>query len=157
MDRRIDVDRARRDAKALLRAARAGDPEALARLRSDREPCLADAQHAVARGLGERSWPALVARVDAIGRELLDAARAGRAEDVYRLLEAGAPPNAREPESGDSALHLAAAHGWLDTLDYLVGKLQTRYGILKDEAERQADEWIAKLPVAEATAKGAHS
>jgi len=121
MDRRIDVDRARRDAKALLRAARAGDPEALARLRSDREPCLADAQHAVARGLGERSWPALLARVDAIGRELLDAARAGRAEDVYRLLEAGAPPNAREPESGDSALHLAAAHGWLDTLDYLVG------------------------------------
>ena len=85
------------------------------------EPCLADAQHAVARGLGERSWPALVARVDAIGRELLDAARAGRAEDVYRMLEAGAPPNAREPESGDSALHLAAAHGWLDTLDYLVG------------------------------------
>jgi uncharacterized protein YjbJ (UPF0337 family) len=41
--------------------------------------------------------------------------------------------------------------------ELLVGKLQTRYGILKDEAERQADEWIAKLPVAEATAKGAHS
>ena len=121
MDRRIDIERARRDAKALLRAARAGDPEALARMRSDREPCLADAQHAVARGLGERSWPAMVGRVDALGRELLDAARAGRADDVYRLLEAGAPPNARDPESGDTALHLAAFHGWLDTIDYLVG------------------------------------
>jgi uncharacterized protein YjbJ (UPF0337 family) len=27
----------------------------------------------------------------------------------------------------------------------LVGKIQERYGILKDEAEKQADEWIAKL------------
>ncbi len=27
----------------------------------------------------------------------------------------------------------------------LVGKLQERYGILKDEAERQVDEWIAKF------------
>ncbi len=88
---------------------------------SDRAPCLADAQHAVARDLGERSWPALVERVDALGRELLDAARAGRAEDVYRLLEAGAPPNARDPESADTALHLAASRGWLDALDYLVG------------------------------------
>ena len=123
MDRPVDIERARRDAKVLLRAARAGDPEALARMRSDREPCLADAQHAVARGLGERSWPALVERVDGLGRDLLDAARAGRAEDVYRLLEAGAPPNARDPDSGDTALHLAAFHGWLDALDYLVGWL----------------------------------
>jgi GNAT superfamily N-acetyltransferase len=121
MDQRIDIDRARREAKALLRAARAGDASALRRLRSDRGPCLADAQHAVARGLGERSWPALVERVDGMGRELLDAARAGGAEDVYRLLEAGAPPNARDPESGNTALHLAASRGWLDALDYLVG------------------------------------
>jgi uncharacterized protein YjbJ (UPF0337 family) len=27
----------------------------------------------------------------------------------------------------------------------LVGKIQERYGILKEEAERQVDEWIAKL------------
>jgi uncharacterized protein YjbJ (UPF0337 family) len=31
--------------------------------------------------------------------------------------------------------------------EVLVGKLQERYGILKDEAEKQADEWIAKLPL----------
>jgi uncharacterized protein YjbJ (UPF0337 family) len=30
--------------------------------------------------------------------------------------------------------------------DALVGKLQERYGILKDEAEKQVDEWIDKLP-----------
>lgn len=31
--------------------------------------------------------------------------------------------------------------------DTLVGKLQERYGIMKDEAERQVDEWIGKLDV----------
>src|ERR1035441_8390574 len=121
MDRRIDIDRARREAKALLRGARAGDPSALRRLRAARAPCLADAQHAVACGLGERSWPALVERIDGMGRELLDAARAGRAEDVYRLLEAGAPSNARDPEAGNSALHVGASRGWLCALDSLVG------------------------------------
>jgi uncharacterized protein YjbJ (UPF0337 family) len=30
--------------------------------------------------------------------------------------------------------------------DALVGKLQERYGIMKEEAEKQIDEWIAKLP-----------
>ena len=29
--------------------------------------------------------------------------------------------------------------------DALVGKIQERYGILRDEAERQVDEWIAKV------------
>jgi uncharacterized protein YjbJ (UPF0337 family) len=28
----------------------------------------------------------------------------------------------------------------------LIGKLQERYGILKDEAEKQVDEWLAKMP-----------
>jgi uncharacterized protein YjbJ (UPF0337 family) len=31
--------------------------------------------------------------------------------------------------------------------DVLVGKIQQRYGIAKDEAEKQVDEWTAKLPV----------
>jgi uncharacterized protein YjbJ (UPF0337 family) len=29
--------------------------------------------------------------------------------------------------------------------DALVGKLQERYGVGRDEAERQADEWIASM------------
>ncbi len=39
--------------------------------------------------------------------------------------------------------------------EQLVGKLQSLYGILKDDAERQADEWIAKLPVIDSKSKGA--
>ena len=28
----------------------------------------------------------------------------------------------------------------------LVGKIQERYGIRRDEAERQVDEWVARMP-----------
>lgn len=30
--------------------------------------------------------------------------------------------------------------------EQLVGRLQQRYGIMKDQAEKQVDEWLAKLP-----------
>src|SRR5262245_34478661 len=114
MDGRIDLDRARRDAKALLRAARAG---AVA-LRPDRAPMLADAQRAVAVELGYPSWPALVSAVQ--GEALLAAAAAGRASEVDRLLIAGAPANARDG-AGRTALHLAAEGGFVDVVDVLVG------------------------------------
>lgn len=29
--------------------------------------------------------------------------------------------------------------------DQLVGKIQERYGVMKDDAERQVDEWLKKL------------
>lgn len=57
----IDLGQARRRAKELLAAARAGHPDARSRLRADRDPRLADAQRAVAADLGFSSWPALVA------------------------------------------------------------------------------------------------
>jgi GNAT superfamily N-acetyltransferase len=120
MDGRIDLERARRDAKALLRAARAGD----AVLRADRPPVLADAQRAVAVSLGYASWPALV-RDDA----LVTAARAGRADDVYRLLEAGATPAA-----GRAALEAAAALGLPDVVDVLIGWVPIdRSGVASDD------------------------
>ena len=71
----LDLDQARRQAKELLRAARSGDVRALARLRSDRTPRLADAQAAVARELGFPSWPALVAGVPNDARGLHEGPR----------------------------------------------------------------------------------
>jgi GNAT superfamily N-acetyltransferase len=72
--RRVNLERARREAKALVRAARDRDHVALARLRASGSSRLsglandeliaaarlADGQLAVARELGARSWPALV-------------------------------------------------------------------------------------------------
>jgi hypothetical protein len=64
---RADIDQLRRMARELLRAAVAGEPEALARLRAVSErPILAAAQLAIAREHGFRSWAAL--RTEAEGR-----------------------------------------------------------------------------------------
>jgi uncharacterized protein YjbJ (UPF0337 family) len=30
--------------------------------------------------------------------------------------------------------------------DALVGKIQERYGVLRDEAEKQVDDWVSRLP-----------
>jgi ankyrin repeat protein/GNAT superfamily N-acetyltransferase len=97
--RPVDLARARREAKALLRAARAGDAAARERVLAARpagDPDalrLADAQLAVAREIGARSWPALVrdaqARAVARGeraRALVEWATSGRGDDVEALL-----------------------------------------------------------------------
>lgn len=56
----------RRRAKDLLKQARAGDPDALARLASVSAPVtLAGAQLALAREFGRPSWPALVREIEA--------------------------------------------------------------------------------------------
>jgi ankyrin repeat protein len=60
------LDQARRRAKELLRAAQAGDHEALARLGAVSAPLtLAGAQLALARELGQPSWPALIREIQA--------------------------------------------------------------------------------------------
>ena len=62
---RADIDQLRRQARELLRAAAAGEPEALARVRAVSErPTLAAAQLAIAREHGLRSWPALRSEVE---------------------------------------------------------------------------------------------
>ena len=117
----VDVDRARRDAKRLVAAARRGDTAALERMRPDRAPRLADAQHAVAQSLGFRSWAGLLRAHEDAGAALRRAARAGDEDQLYRLLDAGAPPNARDRRTGRTALLEAAAADQLDSVSALVG------------------------------------
>jgi ankyrin repeat protein len=107
----INLDQARRRAKELLRAVRAGDQQAMARLRADRSPRLADAQHAVARELGFTSWPALVAHVDAVRgdrderrRRLVAAALGGRLDRVEALLQ-------HDPQLATAGLDVALVLG----------------------------------------------
>jgi ankyrin repeat protein/GNAT superfamily N-acetyltransferase len=115
--RRVDLARARREAKALLSAARSGDARARERVlaaqpaAADREPRLADAQLAVARELGARSWPALVreaqTRAMARGqraRTLVEWATSARRDDAEALL-------ALDPGLGRAALDAALVLG----------------------------------------------
>ncbi|MGH3296195.1 MAG: hypothetical protein ACRDP7_30800, partial [Trebonia sp.] len=61
---RADIDQLRRQARELLRAAVAGEPEAVAALSAVSErPTLAAAQLSIARAHGFRSWPALRAEI----------------------------------------------------------------------------------------------
>ena len=83
---RPDLDQLKRQAKDLLRAIRAGDPDAIAELREHHsgpidpaEAKLADAQLALARSYRTTSWPRLVQAVelaDAIWRDDPDKVRA---------------------------------------------------------------------------------
>lgn len=63
----LDLEQARRQAKELLRAARAGDAAARGRIAAHAgraEPVLADAQHALARELGFTGWASLKLAVE---------------------------------------------------------------------------------------------
>ncbi len=84
----------RRQAKDLLRAARAGDPGAVGEIRavSDRL-ALASAQLAVARAYGVASWSRLATEDEAFGRQALGTAiENGRAASIDHLLRRGAAP-----------------------------------------------------------------
>ncbi len=64
---RLDFEQQQKRAKDLLKAARAGDPEALSRFRSP--PKLAEAQHAIATDLRFENWAALKRHIAAMTRE----------------------------------------------------------------------------------------
>ena len=146
---RINLERARREAKALLADARAGNPAALARLPSGRLSQLADAQLVIARGYGFRSWAELVRGTEDPGGALRRAARLGDDELLYALLEAGAPANSRDPRTGRTALLEAAAADQLDTLAALVGWVPTDKFAVDRRGHNALDLARADSPVAE--------
>ncbi len=125
----LDLEQQRKRAKDLIRDARAGSQEALARLAAVRPPAageaprltLADAQHAVAREAGHASWTRLVAAVEAEDLAGFDAAvRAGDVRRVQRLLALShvrAAVNAPRFDFGQRAAHVAATNqAMLDVL-----------------------------------------
>src|SRR3954454_4227146 len=91
----MTLEQLRKQAKDLVRAARTGDPDALARL-GGREPILARAQLIVAREQGYASWPALVAAVEASVDTFVIAATEQRRARAQALL-AARPEIERDP------------------------------------------------------------
>ena len=125
-----DLDQLRKQAKDLLRAARAGDPTALTRFRSlpslahagddelARAPlALHDAQSVIAREHGFPSWNALRERVEELTlgfddavRELVEAATDGRSSRAERLL-------ALHPRIAGASFHAALVVGDVATVE----------------------------------------
>jgi ankyrin repeat protein len=133
-----DLDQLRRQAKELLRAARAGDPDAVTRV----EPqTLAGAQLAVARGYGFSSWPALKTAVKELAAQaeaFVAASLSNQPGRAFRMLtpqlagfniatavvlgdaprvlsELAQDPGLAtrpDPRTGWTALHLACASRW---------------------------------------------
>jgi ankyrin repeat protein len=82
----VNLEQLRKQAKELVKGARAGDADSLARL-GGREPILARAQLVIARERGYPSWPALVAAVEANSEAFVLAAtnrRCARAEAMLK-------------------------------------------------------------------------
>ena len=101
----MNLEQLRKQAKELVKAARAGDTDALARL-GGREPILANAQLVLARENGFASWPALVAAAEATVETFVQAATDGRRDRADRLL-AARPEIERDPW-----VRLALGRGW---------------------------------------------
>jgi ankyrin repeat protein len=118
----LNLEQQRKRAKDLLRAARAGDPAALARLATARRRVpdeaprltLAEAQYAVAREAGHASWPKLVASVQA--QDVAAFRDAVRSANVARVRQLLVSPHVRvvvnDPlfDFGQRAAHVAAGH-----------------------------------------------
>lgn len=105
-----DLDQLKRQAKELLKAFLAGEPEASAEVKAhyDRADAAAfalhDAQLVLARSYGFETWPKLKAYVDGITvRRLADAVRAGDIAEVRRMLHA-------RPELADMAMSYGDEH-----------------------------------------------
>lgn len=83
----MNLEQLRKQAKEFVKAARSGDPDALARL-GGREPILARAQLVLAREHGYASWPALVAASEASADEFVIAATGRRRARAEAMLKA---------------------------------------------------------------------
>ena len=100
----MNLEQLRKQAKELVRAARAGDESATARL-SGLKPILASAQLVLAREHGYASWPALVHALEANVESFVRAATEGRRARAEALL-------ARPELEQDPWVRLVLGRGW---------------------------------------------
>jgi ankyrin repeat protein len=140
----VDLEQLRKQAKELVRAARAGEPEALARLGA-REPILARAQLAIAREQGYSSWPKLVAAAEAGADAFVLAATEGRRGRAEAMLEA------RPALADDPWARLVLGRGWdgdpneaggprgWPPLNYACQSVFAPRGLVRELLERSAD------------------
>jgi hypothetical protein len=88
----LDLEHHRKEAKRLVRAFRAGDPEAVRRAeavlgdRAARRFVLGDAQHVIAREHGHRTWPDLKRAFEEVEERVVETGRSYRPGEPVRVL-----------------------------------------------------------------------
>ena len=128
---RADIDQLRRRARELLRAAVAGEPEALARLSAvSGPPTLAAAQLAIAREHGFPSWPAL--RSEAASRR--------PSGESYPRADAGRPET---PETTAGRRSFSGA----ETVEVAEGELHPRILVVGQEGAFLEASLVAALAI----------
>lgn len=140
----MNVEQLRKQAKELVKGARAGQEAALDRL-GGREPILANAQLALAREQGYPSWPALVAAAEANPEAFVRAATDGRRQRAETLLAA------RPEIESDPWVQLVLSRAWEGDpnrpggprgwapLLYVCHSVFARAGLARDLLDRGAD------------------
>jgi ankyrin repeat protein len=135
----------RLDAKRLVKAARQGDPDALARLAPLRADAvkLADAQAAIAREHGFASWALLKLRIAEI-----DFTRAGAAEKRLAFIDAACAAgwDRASTAAPDLAEAMLAAAPELQRDDFLVACLAGEVDLVRAAIDR--DPAVVRQPVA---------
>jgi len=118
------LERLRRQARALVKGVRAGDPQALARVRAllprfgpDSPFLLSDAQFVIARERGFASWPRMKSALESAPSEDAPVPAAGERKEP-------APPAERQPASpslpiSQTAVRARTGRGWDDWLALL--------------------------------------
>jgi hypothetical protein len=101
----VNLEQLRKQAKELVKAARAGDEAATSRL-GGRDTILANAQLVLAREHGYRSWPELVVAAEASVDAFVEAATEGRRDRADALLAA------RPEIEPDPWTRLVLGRGW---------------------------------------------
>jgi ankyrin repeat protein len=101
----VNLEQLRKQAKELVKEARAGDADAVSRL-AGREPILANAQLALAREQGYPSWPALAVAAEAGTEAFVQAATSGQKARADAML-AARPEIADDPWAA-----LVLGRGW---------------------------------------------
>ena len=131
---RLNFEQQGNRAKELLKAARAGDPEALARFKSP--PKLAEAQYLIAKELRFDSWAALKRHITAmtLAREAMNASVL---DSDLRTLHMRGGHDLKEP------LQEAGFRGeyWVDNYPYLIGPVRDGPGGLELRARFIVDNY----------------
>jgi hypothetical protein len=114
----MTLEHCRKDAKALVRAHRAGEPDAVARAREvlgERERFqLSDAQHVVAVERGYRTWAALKRELEARVETRVDSGLEYRPGDAVRVKVVKRGRNYLVTDDGEAVARAGKPPGWRD-------------------------------------------